>query len=425
MNRIKNLTLFILTFLALSCNTSRKAALKNQAPKNTPSSTPTLAQKYVSSMKGNYMLADSNSSKVNYWVEFQGIDDINLNKIDENFAIYWQQKTPDGIKEKLNSAKIDVFQNGKLLSDNKLLLTFDVPKVKGYPQSNLNLEIIDKNGSKKFTNFLEIDFGGQRIDSRYAIFLEGNETPINKHFLYADEKFIIASIQKNDKKLYLKKIDADFGPALSPMSSSKKNILEKITNITSKEIETNKINQIHEPGLYVLTEDSLFYENGFSFRVVDENFPRLTKVYDLPVPLVYMSTQEEIKSFDSLSNKKEALDNYFLNLTNGNETRAKDIIKYYYRRVAQANEMFTNYQEGWQTDKGMVYTIMGSPAQVRKSGDKEVWIYNQSGNKSEIVYTFYKRPNVFTDENYELIRYPEYSTYWFPNVERWRDGLNK
>ena len=36
----------------------------------------------------------------------------------------------------------------------------------------------------------------------------------------------------------------------------------------------------------------------------------------------------------------------------------------YYRRVRFANEEFTQYKDGWKTDRGMIYILFGPPNQV-------------------------------------------------------------
>ena len=70
----------------------------------------------------------------------------------------------------------------------------------------------------------------------------------------------------------------------------------------------------------------------------------------------------------------------------------------------------------------MVYIVLGPPSKVQRFRDREVWLYSQSGNFSEIIFTFYRTNNQFTDNYYELVRYPDYKQYWYPYVEAWRNG---
>ena len=53
----------------------------------------------------------------------------------------------------------------------------------------------------------------------------------------------------------------------------------------------------------------------------------------------------------------------------------------YYRRVVFANENFSHYIEGWRTDRGMVFIILGAPNNIDRhpfeydSKPYEVWEY--------------------------------------------------
>ena len=58
-----------------------------------------------------------------------------------------------------------------------------------------------------------------------------------------------------------------------------------------------------------------------------------------------------------------------------------EIFDEYFRRISYANENFSNYIEGWRSDRGMVYTILGAPNNIDRhpfeydSKPYEVWEY--------------------------------------------------
>ena len=58
-----------------------------------------------------------------------------------------------------------------------------------------------------------------------------------------------------------------------------------------------------------------------------------------------------------------------------------EIFEEYYRRVNYANEAFSHYVEGWRTDRGMVFIILGPPNNVDRhpmdfdAKPYEVWQY--------------------------------------------------
>ena len=58
-----------------------------------------------------------------------------------------------------------------------------------------------------------------------------------------------------------------------------------------------------------------------------------------------------------------------------------EIFDEYFRRISYADENFSNYSEGWRSDRGMVYTILGAPNNIDRhpfeydSKPYEVWEY--------------------------------------------------
>ncbi len=63
------------------------------------------------------------------------------------------------------------------------------------------------------------------------------------------------------------------------------------------------------------------------------------------------------------------------------ETEENELMDEYYSRVEYANEHFATYQEGWKTDMGMVFIILGPPNNVERrpfnynSPAYEIWEY--------------------------------------------------
>lgn len=64
--------------------------------------------------------------------------------------------------------------------------------------------------------------------------------------------------------------------------------------------------------------------------------------------------QERLESFLNWWKKKDPTDN----------TQENEVFNEYYRRVEYANRNFTHYTEGWRTDMGMVYIILGAPSNI-------------------------------------------------------------
>lgn len=79
-----------------------------------------------------------------------------------------------------------------------------------------------------------------------------------------------------------------------------------------------------------------------------------------------------------------------------------EIFDEYFRRIGYADENFSNYIEGWRSDRGMVYTILGAPNNV----DRHPFEYN---TKPYEVWEYYdlNRSFIFQDQtgfgDYRLI----------------------
>ncbi|MBN1350405.1 GWxTD domain-containing protein, partial [candidate division KSB1 bacterium] len=87
-------------------------------------------------------------------------------------------------------------------------------------------------------------------------------------------------------------------------------------------------------------------------------------------------------------------------------TEQNEHMEEYFRRVHYANEVFSGFREGWKSDMGMVYIILGHPNDIERHPF-------ESGSKPYQVWYYYdiNRKFVFVDETgfgeYRLL-----SEYW-------------
>jgi GWxTD domain-containing protein len=381
------------------------------------------AKPLVVAIKSRYLLKDSSAVRI-----FMELDIENLNKqkaiqqLNDNFRFNWLLQPDYGIRERLSSGKIDLNEQNVLLKEGKILLNFEIPRPKNLEKGLLLTEVFQLEDSKKSNNDLVIDFKGTRINDRFGIYINNLKIPIFSHFINKTDSFQLKSVLNHPRELYLVRYKNDFTAAQSPMATSIRPSIASLTIEETIEVQTNTSIKLSKEGLYQIVEDTNSTSTGFGFMLVDERYPRLTRPENLVKPLIYMSTSQELKTVNENPNSKQALDKFFLATTSGNQMVSKKIIKNYYHRIEEANRLFTSYKEGWKTDKGMVYTVLGPPNKVQRSRDREVWVYAQNANFSEIIFTFNRKPNQFTENYYELVRYPEYQAYWFPFVEAWRTG---
>lgn len=378
----------------------------------------------VNSVTGKYNFIDSVSARVFIKTHITLLGEkMSMEKLNESFRVQWALQTDFGIREKIGTGRLAFTPDFVRASGDSYLLSFEVPRVKEYTGGILLVEFIHPASGTKFSYDMAIDFTALRSNTRYEIYKSStDEIPVFSPYIYHGESFVIKSVKPSSEPLFLIRYRNNTKPALSPMSGTKRAAESEFEIAETLEVRDREAITLSETGMYVLTRNPEDVKDGYGFLVVDKRYPRDTRPETLKEALVYMSTSKEMESSGAYDSGKDAMDMYFLNLAKGDQALARKIIRSYYKRVEEANEFFTTYKEGWKTDKGMVYIIMGPPARVQRNRTREVWLYSQNRNTSEIIYTFYKKPNVFSEQNYDLVRYPEYSAFWYPYVESWRTG---
>jgi GWxTD domain-containing protein len=166
-------------------------------------------------------------------------------------------------------------------------------------------------------------------------------------------------------------------------------------------------------GLYLLQRDTSTAV-GLSFRA-ENDYPKFTRLENLVGPLTYVTTQTESLQLLNAQRDKPGFDKVILRIT-GSADRARLFMRNYFRRVEQANLLFTSYKEGWKTDRGMIYIIFGLPSYVYKFTDREVWEY-KTPDDTKINFTFVRSATVFDPENFVLIRKRSYQNTWLEAVD--------
>ena len=299
--------------------------------------------------------------------------------------------------------------------------TFEVPKL-NVPSAVLFLEVTDASAGQKLLHDILLEFKPTRMSDSYALFGPKGSFPHLRTYFSPDDTLRIGDLKGTSRDLIVTRYAYDFEPAASPMGAGNRNAPKVLPIDTTFTLRTNQLFQLVDPGLYLFREDTTQVQ-GVGVLITDDRYPRLTYPQTLLKPLIYISTRNEIKEISNSNAPKKTLDNYWLRLASNNEGKARRTIRSYYRRVTTANQLFTTYKEGWKTDMGMIYVVLGPPDQVARTKEKEVWTYTQNPNFSEINFTFLRKPNQFVEDHYELVRYPEYEPIWYPIVEEWRSGV--
>ncbi|HTL82971.1 MAG TPA: GWxTD domain-containing protein, partial [Bacteroidia bacterium] len=147
-----------------------------------------------------------------------------------------------------------------------------------------------------------------------------------------------------------------------------------------------------------------------------------TTAEQLVYPLRYLTTKQEYAAMDTATNKKEAVDKFWLNAC-GSQERARLVIRDFYNRVGAANKLFSTEREGWKTDRGMIYLIFGPPSNVYKTANEETWMYGSDIGSGNITFIFDRSgTDIFSQEDFMLERNESMNVIWIQAVDSWRQG---
>ncbi|WP_175402863.1 GWxTD domain-containing protein [Mangrovivirga cuniculi] len=247
--------------------------------------------------------------------------------------------------------------------------------------------------------------------------LNGSDDKTNTYFKEGDELTFNTFHESTDiDSILVYQLKYDFKPAYPPMFETFNQNEGGPENLSTTQIGIAQPFRLDSAGLYQY-KDSEESMKAQGFRVEKSYFPKLQTVEGIIGPLRYISSNKEYNELDSLKSKK-ALDQFFLNAF-GSPGRAKPKIKLYFNRVAKANYYFTNYKEGWKTDQGMLYIILGSPTNIKKDGNYEIWSYKK-GLNSKLSFTFVQVKDPYSGYHFVLIRKDEYQNDWFKAIDAWR-----
>ncbi len=161
--------------------------------------------------------------------------------------------------------------------------------------------------------------------------------------------------------------------------------------------------------------------DGFCTHYFHEYFPFIRTTTQMYRSLRYIAKASEYNKIAKSSNKKEAIDEFWLSITD-DTNRAKELIKVYYRRVLFSNIYFTSFTEGWRTDRGMIYIIFGEPNSIYKTSEGERWQYGDNRGLKPLVFNFEKTQNKLSDNNFVLKRLRSYNYVWNEAISSWRQG---
>jgi GWxTD domain-containing protein len=212
----------------------------------------------------------------------------------------------------------------------------------------------------------------------------------------------------------------NFDVPYPPMEVKLAPVPKELEVINTGDFLANVPKKFEKEGYYFLQTDTTL-ATGLILKTTHEAFPKVRDWNEMVQMVTYISTRKEHETLLLASDKKKALDEYWVQMTR-NPDIAKDLIREYFRQIEFANILFTDFKEGWKTDKGMVFIVMGAPQEVNFYLDREVWTYDGMDESSKIRFTFARVKNILTPHYYVLNRSKAYQPVWFKNISIWRSG---
>jgi GWxTD domain-containing protein len=193
-------------------------------------------------------------------------------------------------------------------------------------------------------------------------------------------------------------------------------ITDKKEEYLYKESETQNVNPGRNQFFYTLKDSSLSLGNYIltvrvsnpyndaTDQISKQFFSRWvgvpSNIRDLDnaiAQMVYIATSDEIDYIEEAETKEEKIKrfmDYWKAKDPTQNTEDNPIFEEYYSRVDFANENFSTYIEGWKSDRGMVFIILGPPNNI----DRHPFNYD---SKPYEVWEYYElnRSFIFLDES--------------------------
>ncbi|HWY97870.1 MAG TPA: GWxTD domain-containing protein [Bacteroidia bacterium] len=278
--------------------------------------------------------------------------------------------------------------------------------------------------SKKFeTTYINADKTSPNCDENFLLRDPVTGYVVFSRFVDSATTYAI-SCNRPATRFYINYYKRDFPTAAPPFSTveSKPFIYKPdssfILNAASSGVA---LINLKGEGFYHIGVDSNSHY-GITIYRFPKHFPTIGEAYQMMMPLRYITTNDEYEHILKAANVKTAIDEFWLNTGGNTKERARALVRNYYNRVQDANKYFTSYEEGWKTDRGMVFIVYGAPNVIYRSANSETWTYGEDKNYMTLSFTFVKTNNPFTDNDYTLQRQQQYRNLWYNAVDVWREG---
>lgn len=300
------------------------------------------------------------------------------------------------------------------VKDSAGLHVFPLPTA--LPNFSLVFNLVP-NVQEQLPNYRNIHIVERYTEGPQSLYWEDeNGQLILGNCLAAGQSFVLKHRSDSVKQFYLNYFSHDFTTSPRP-DSDHSGFFNPLRGREGRLVfEGGKRHSLRKEGLYFVQTDTQS-NKGVFLHCMDADFPEMTRLEDLLLSIRYISTNEEYYRLQRSEDKKKALDEFWL-ARNDDKEVARQLIRIYYNRILAANRFFTTFKAGWKTDRGLIFSIFGVPAEVYRYPQQELWRYYLGGGRSATDFHFRK-----VEEEYILQRGPYLGEVWDRQIRRWRQGL--
>lgn len=294
-------------------------------------------------------------------------------------------------------------------------------KIKSGQVIPVNILVYDVNKKTTNTKIIEVDKSNENTRQNFLL-QASNGQIIYDYYLHPGDEVYIKS-QRNQ----LPQLKVDYFKGDFPLSPPPFSLVERVP--FQYKPDSSFIAVKIGYGYKIFMPDKGFYhlvtgeqnKEGLTLFSVEEAFPGIKNEIEMIKSSRYIMNMKEYGNCLNAVNRKEAIDEFWKDIGGSNE-RARELLKKYYSRVSEANKLFTSYQPGWKSDRGMIYIVFGAPLTMYKTDNGEQWIYGNESQANSIRFNFKKVINPFSDNDFSLERSEYYKQPWHIAVTYWREG---
>ncbi len=345
-----------------------------------------------------------------------------IEKIEENpeFSNYsFSYSILNSYEEEILDDKVQLLTQNDLKADTERHWVFEknVTLAENQQTAIALLEVLDTRQGDEYAYHIELKssfvFDQPDFGAYYA-----NEIAFDQTYLNEDESLLFKTV--SSPSIYTFFYPMKFDVPFPPMETRPAEIPKELSVVNMGDFLANVPKKLEEEGYYFFQTDTSA-SSGLLLKTTHESFPKVKDWDEMVQMVTYISTRKEHETLLLAEDKKRALDEYWITLTRNPEI-AQELIRNYFRMVEFANILFTDFKEGWKTDRGMVYIVMGPPQEVNFFLDREVWTYSGMDETSKIKFTFARAKTILSPHFYTLNRSRAYQPIWFKNISQWRSG---